>query len=78
LRTTSASKVLVEGQIDWPIFEKSILRDKKNTPSAIALVIPDEDGNLHKIFVPKDPVSIADIQSAMQQAIRKVSEVEVF
>lgn len=78
LRTTGVSRVLVEDQIDWEIFEQSILRDKKNTPTKIALVLPNEAGNLHKTFLPKDSVTLADIQRAMQQAIRKVSEVEVF
>ncbi len=77
LRTTSVSKLLVEGQIDWGIFDQSILRDKKNTASEIALVLPNIVGDLHKVFVPKDSSSLAEIRSAMQHAIRKVSEDEV-
>lgn len=77
LKTTSASKLLVESQIDWGIFDQSILRDKKNSASEIALVLPSSEGNLNKIFVPKDQSSLAGLRSAMQHVIRKVSEDEV-
>lgn len=77
LRSTSVSRSLVEGQVDWGIFEQSILRDKKNSTSEIALVLPNNVGDLHKIFVPKSSSSLSEIRNAMKHAIRKVSEDEV-
>jgi 3-dehydroquinate synthase len=77
LKTTGVARSHLEGQIDWRLFEQSILRDKKNTASEIALVLPNNAGDLHKIFVPKDASSLANIRCAMKHAIRKVSVDEV-
>jgi 3-dehydroquinate synthase len=74
--TAIAQKISVE-EIDWQLFEDAVLKDKKNSDSGIALILPNERGFLEKIYVPKDKNSLARIANAMKLAIRKVAAIEI-
>ena len=77
LRDTEVAKKIGDADVDWQIFETAVLKDKKNSDSGIALILPNELGILEKVYVSKDSSSLAQITKAMKSAIRKVAADEI-
>jgi 3-dehydroquinate synthase len=55
---------------DEEVFRKSILRDKKNTSSEIALVLPANTAQLELIFVEKNALELDQITKSLIEALK--------
>lgn len=68
----SASRIDASGvrdRVDWPIFRSAVSSDKKATRDGLRLVLPVAQGSVSVVEVPRGERSLAEIQTAMEEAL---------
>lgn len=58
--------------VDWKLFAKAIESDKKGTKDYLRFILPDEDGSLRMVDLPRNERSLDQAQESMKSAIEQI------
>ena len=58
--------------IDWEVFEKTIVADKKNTPGFLHLILPDSYSVLQEVMLPLDDELLQSASKSLKVAIERI------